>query len=288
MLTTVVVGNRFTRRKRGWIFTPRGYNDWESAPSPQLPQHAVWVFSGTSDGNALARELVEHRHPVIVSTASDYGGEVARTDCPGVTVWAGRQGVEARRRALRESRARVIVDATHPFAQQISAQLVGLSKELDIPYVRFERPSTIEGDASLCDTVAEAAERAIKTGTRIFLATGSKDLVTFLQAPGADQREWFVRITPEPALIRRALELGVPRDHILAMQGPFSQGFNTALWRDQRIDCVVTKDSGEAGGFPAKARAAAALEIPLLVIRRPRLEYPRVAHSFGAVLEALS
>ena len=54
------------------------------------------------------------------------------------------------------------------------------------------------------------------------------------------------------------------------MQGPFSEGLNAALWRDQRIDCVVTKDSGEAGGFFAKAKAAAALNIPLLVVKRPR------------------
>jgi precorrin-3B C17-methyltransferase len=96
-----------------------------------------------------------------------------------------------------------------------------------------------------------------------------------------------VRITPEPALIRRAVELGVPRDHILAMQGPFSEAFNSALWRDQRIDCVVTKDSGEAGGFSAKVRAAAVLGIPLLVVRRPDIAYPFVATDFVSVGEQL-
>jgi cobalt-factor III methyltransferase len=296
MLTTVVVGNRFTRRKREWIFTPRGYNDWEkdeTAPSVDLPQNAVWVFSGTSDGNALVRALADRQGPIVVSTASEYGGEVAREDCPGVTVWAGRQGVETRRRALLGSRARAIVDATHPFAQQMSEQLIGLSRELDIPYLRYERPSALDPGARgpsttlPCDSVAEAAERAIATGRRIFLATGSKDLATFLNAADAERREWFVRITPEPALIRRAIGLGIPRDHILAMQGPFSEAFNTALWRDQRIDCVVSKDSGEAGGFSAKARAAAALDIPLLVIRRPQMAYPRLATSFDEVREQL-
>jgi precorrin-3B C17-methyltransferase len=120
-------------------------------------------------------------------------------------------------------------------------------------------------------------------GKRIFLATGSKDLATFLSTEGADRREWFVRMTPEPALIRRAIDLGIPRDHILAMQGPFSAAFNTAVWRDQRIDCVVTKDSGDAGGFAAKVSAAAALDVPLLVIRRPTVAYPRVAATFEAV-----
>jgi cobalt-factor III methyltransferase len=291
MLTTIVVGNRFTQRRREWIFTPRGYNDWakdDAAPSPDLTENAVWVFSGTGDGNALVRALAGRQGPIVVSTASEYGGEVAREDCPGVTVWAGRQGVEARRRALLGSHARAIVDATHPYAQQMSEQLIGLSRELDIPYLRYERPSTLDPETTLlCGSVEAAAERAVATGQRIFLATGSKDLATFLGAPSANLREWFVRITPEPALIRRAIDLGIPRDHILAMQGPFSEAFNTALWRDQRIDCVVTKDSGEAGGFSAKARAAAALNIPLLVIRRPQIAYPRLATSFEAVGEQL-
>lgn len=294
MLTTVVIGNRFTRRRRGWIFTPRGYNDWaaeasSSSSDVEMPADGVWVFSGTSDGNALARELAETYGPVIVSTASEYGGEIVRERCPGVTVWSGRQGVEVRRRVLRSSRARAIVDATHPYAQVISGQLIGLAEELSIPYLRYERPGIPEGESvSWCESPADAAERAISVGTRIFLATGSKDLATFLQAPNAGSREWFVRLTPEPALIRRAIGLGISRDRILAMQGPFSEAFNQALWRDQGIDCVVTKDSGEAGGFSAKARAAAALGIPLLVIRRPKLAYPRVATDFESVGELLS
>jgi precorrin-6x reductase len=302
MLTTIVIGNRFTRRKRGWIFTPRGYNDWGagvprpngrtadgSSPHVEIPANGIWVFSGTSDGNALARELARRYSPVVVSTASEYGGEIVRERCPGVTVWSGRQGVEARRRALRNSGARAIVDATHPYAQVMSEQLIGLAEELSIPYLRYERPGITDGQSVLwCESVEHAAERAISVGQRIFLATGSKDLATFLQAPNAGSREWFVRITPEPALIRRAIDMGIPRDHILAMQGPFSEAFNHALWRDQRIDCVVTKDSGEAGGFSTKARAAAALDGPLLVIRRPKVAYPRVATDFESVGELLS
>lgn len=313
MLTTIVIGNRFTRRKREWIFTPRGYNAWsdeQEQPLPagrhtvgalgggwvadtsdlgrEVPPHATWVFSGTSDGNELARELAVRCGPVVISTATAYGGEVARESCPGVTVLEGRYGVEARRRGLHASGARVIVDATHPYAQLMSEQLIGLSQALGIPYVRFDRPSTLEsGGALLCDSAADAAERAITAGQRIFLATGTKDLATFLRAPNADQRQWFVRITPEPELIQRAIDLGLPRGHILAMQGPFSEDFNLILWRDQCIDCVVTKDSGEAGGYSAKARAAAALGIPLLVIQRPRVAYPRAVSSYEAVIETV-
>ena len=297
MLTTIVIGNRFTRRKRGHIFTPRGYNNWEASDtqpvtSPEehaLADNAVWVFSGTSDGNALASELAAQGTAVVVSTATEYGGEVALKDCPGVSVWAGRQGVEARRQALTRNHARALVDATHPYANIISEQLIGLSRELGIPYLRYERPSALAADsAELCDSMVQAAGRAIALGQRIFLATGSKDLATFLQAPRAAGRQWFVRVTPEPEFIQRAIDLGVPRSHICAMQGPFSQAFNAALWQDWNIDCVVTKDSGDAGGYRAKAAAAQALGIPLLVIQRPKLAYPLITSTFDAVLQQLA
>ncbi|MDI1277428.1 precorrin-3B C(17)-methyltransferase [Methylobacter sp.] len=292
MLTTIVIGNRFTQRKRGFIFTPRGYNNWD-APAEQpvaneLPEHALWVFSGTSDGNALANELAGQGYPVVVSAATEYGGEVAAQHCSGVSVWAGHQGVEARKQALSQNQARAIVDATHPYANLISEQLMGLSQSLNIPYLRFERPSSFAADSGIeCNSTEQAAEQAIVLGRRIFLTTGSKDLATFLNAPSAAEREWFVRVTPEPEFIQRAIDLGVPRSHICAMQGPFSETFNTALWRDLKIDCVITKDSGDAGGYQAKVAATQALNLPLLVIKRPELEYPFATSSFDAALRQL-
>ena len=71
------------------------------------------------------------------------------------------------------------------------------------------------------------------------------------------------------------------------MQGPFSTAFNVALWRDWGIDCVVTKESGEAGGFMEKVEAARALDIPLIVVRRPRMVYPEVFHDFEGVIEKM-
>ncbi len=289
MLTTIVVGNRFTKRKRGFIFTPRGYNDWSvgdtPAPRDDLPQDAAWVFSGTSDGNSLANALAETL-PVVVSAATEHGGALAAN--PKLTVWAGRQGVEARRQALVASGARVLVDATHPYATLMSEQLVGLARELSIPYVRYERASDYTpADGVWRATPQLAAQTAIASGQRIFLATGSKDLATYLQAPGAKDKQWFLRLTADPELIERAVALGVPRERICAMQGPFSSAFNEALWRDWQIDCVVTKDSGAAGGYGAKVAATKALGIALVVQGRPVLDYPRVAASTDDVFAQL-
>jgi precorrin-6x reductase len=296
MLTTLVIGNRFTQRKRGYIFTPRGYNDWKTpagaplaAQADSMPDQALWVFSGTSDGNALAAQLAAAQsRPVIVSAATEYGGAVALKDCPGVSVWSGRQGVEARRQVLTNRHARALIDATHPYASSMSQQLLALARELKIPYLRYERAGEFAAqDGQLCASPQEAGERAMALGERIFLATGSKDLASFLSLPGAAAKQWFVRLTAEPDFIERALALGVPRDRICAMQGPFSSGFNTALWRDWNIDCVVTKDSGAAGGYRAKVQAAQELGIALLVIARPQLDYPQLAGSFEQVVQQL-
>ncbi|MDP9108866.1 MAG: precorrin-3B C(17)-methyltransferase [Pseudomonadota bacterium] len=298
MLTTIVIGNRFTQRKREFIFTPRGYHDWHDQSAPvaeadSLPNDAVWVFSGTGDGNQLAARIVTacaaSGVPVVVSSATAYGRERAMQDCPGAVVWAGQHGVEARRQALARHRARALVDATHPYADLISQQLIGLASELALPYLRYERPSALSNsavpdDVELCATAQEAAQRAIARGSRIFLATGSKQLATFLQAPGATQKTWFVRITPEPDALQRALDLGIARERICVMQGPFSERFNRALWEDWQIDCVVTKDGGEAGGYHAKADAARALSIPLLVLQRPALHYPSMVSDMDAAL----
>ncbi|MGD7314445.1 precorrin-6A/cobalt-precorrin-6A reductase, partial [Ralstonia pseudosolanacearum] len=77
------------------------------------------------------------------------------------------------------------------------------------------------------------------------------------------------------------------RARCIFMSGPMASGW-PRMWRDWGIDCVVTKDSGEAGGYHAKAAAAAALGIPLIVVDRPAIDYPAVAHDFAGVLMQLA
>ncbi|CAB3792796.1 precorrin-3B C(17)-methyltransferase [Pararobbsia alpina] len=311
MLTTIVIGNRFTQRKRQWIYTPRGYGDWDQSrtlapPEPvpdanlrtlgeedtvsgaDLPLDAIWVFSGTRDGNELARLLVASGQRVIVSVASQYGEDLVVRDVPGAAVITGRLGIERRRELLRACRARSVVDATHPHASEMTRQLTRLANELGIDYIRYERPdSTCDAPVQQCDDVQSAAHLAVELGSRIFLATGVTQLDSFLRHPGAAHRDWYLRLTPDPAQLQRALAAGIQRDHVIAMQGPFSQAFNEALWRDLEIDCVVSKESGEAGGYSAKASAARALGIPFIAIRRPALDHPNVVRDFAAVLSHL-
>ena len=301
MLTTVIIGNRFTQRKGHFIFTatpasrPCDYVTEASGPCDESgkragnPSHRpVWVFSGTSDGNALAAKLSATGYYVVVSTATEYGREIVCENLPGITIRSGKMGVGARWRELVNSGALAIVDATHPFATTISHQLMQLAEKIRIPYVRYERPPAKSSHPAVyCKTMNEAAAEAVAKGGRIFLASGAKDLSIFLKHKGASRCEWYVRLAPEPDSLQRALELGVPRANICAMQGPFSKEFDEVLWKSWRIERVVTKESGEAGGFLTKAEAAHSLGITLIVVERPQVDYPIVAHDFDVVVDRL-
>jgi precorrin-3B C17-methyltransferase len=134
----------------------------------------------------------------------------------------------------------------------------------------------------------EAAARAVPWGAASSWPPVPRTWRPSCRPAARRERQWFTRVTADPDYLRRALELGLPRAQLCAMQGPFSQAFNEALWRDWGIDCVVTKDSGEAGGYRAKVEAARALGIPLLTVRRPRLDYPQVTHDFAEVHAGLA
>jgi precorrin-6x reductase len=303
MFTTIFVGNRHTRRKREWIFTPRGYGQWQEkepiadvlastiAASHSFPQKAIWLFSGTQDGNALASSLVNAlppATPVVVSVATEYGGELA-LQVPGITVVAGKIGRTARRNLLEQCQAKVIVDATHPFADKISEQLIELSNELNLSYLRYERPASPPTDyrqARVCNDFTEAIKLSLTVGKRIFLATGTKGLseLASLKSEASEQPLWFARVTASPDSIEKTIAAGIPLSRICAMQGPFDSQFNQALWKQWQIDCVITKESGDVGGTNAKIEAAESLGIPILIVRRPHIDYPEVFASQGELV----
>lgn len=293
MFTTIIVGNRFTRRKRDWLFTPRGYIAWEESGVEKPREDAVWVFAGTSDGNEAALAIRNSNRPVVVSVASNYGAKLNQAALAGhdVQVVEGRLGQEKRKALLETSRCKAVVDATHPHAETISWQLNELCTELEIPYLRLERPACkLPEQAYLAEDCRDAARQAVATGKRIFLATGARDLETFLQEDGAQNREWFLRIIPDPEIIEKAVKLGINPKNICAMQGPFSSQFNDLLMREWQIDCLVTKDSGERGGLGEKIEAATRLKIPIIIIKRPNSSAgsETTFHSPKAIIETLN
>lgn len=226
----------------------------------------VLVFSGTVEGHALCRFLSARGAQAEAYVATEYG-EAVMEPLPGITVHTGRLSAQALSQTVPDGA--LVIDATHPYAQEISKNLRAACQNAE--YLRLLRPR-IEGAEGVRVPSPEAAAQWLdRHPVRALLTTGSKDLRAFTAVSGYRER-LFPRVLPSAEAITACTALGFPTAHIIAMQGPFSAELNTALLRQIGAQVLVTKDTGAAGGFAGKCEAARAAGAELLVISRPTEE----------------
>ena len=234
----------------------------------------LWLFSGTSDGNKIAQELISRNYRLKVFVATQYGRKVAAETLQEEFLETGRMNEsEIFERAELEAPEKV-VDATHPFALEISKNLMNFCLTCKIPYIRYERPEEpITGEnIYFVNDIKQAAEKAKTLGKHILLTLGSKNIEPFLCENF--QGRVHIRMLPDPKLIDHLLSKGVPPARIIAIQGPFSVSMNQAMIEEYSIDCLITKSSGKEGGVPQKISAAKELGVSVIVIKRPDMNYP--------------
>lgn len=240
------------------------------------------IFGGTTEGRTLSRRLARMGAEVTVCVATAYGEE-EQGGGAGIRVLAGRLDAAAMERVVRG--ADVCVDATHPYAREASRNIRAACGAAGVEYLRLLREeSGIPEGAAVFSSAAEAAAWLKTTTGNILLATGAKELDAF--APLGGER-LYPRVLPLASSLEACAGAGIPANHILALQGPFSQELNEALIRQYRIAYLVTKDGGRAGGFPEKAAAARAAGITLVLLRRPQedgLDYDTVLKKCGEMM----
>jgi precorrin-6A/cobalt-precorrin-6A reductase len=214
-------------------------------------------------GTAEARELAAELHAAGVAVTTSLAGRVARPRLPAGDVRIGGFGGPAALATwLTEHGVAAVVDATHPFAERISASAVTACERAGVPLLRFERPGWTQraGDRWHWVDDVGAAASAIPPGVRVLLTTGRQGLAAFAHRDDA----WFlIRCVdaPQPPL--------PPHHELLLARGPYTLQGELALVDTHRIDLVVTKDSGGAHTI-AKLDAARDRDLPVIVVRRPR------------------
>src|SRR5919109_5177436 len=224
----------------------------------------ILLLSGTSEGRVLGARLRAEGLPFVASVTTPEARRLFAGVDPAPEVLVTRFSSDSLAAFLQQRRVSAVLDATHPFAQHISEKAIQAAAQARVPYVRYERPASgfaaESGEIITVPTIEAAATVCLEQGTRIFLTTGAKTLHTFREVIG--RKLLMVRILPTVASLSQALDAGLPPAQILALRGPFSQALERALLRQYRIDLVVTKDSGAAGGLETKLTAAAALQVP--------------------------
>lgn len=227
----------------------------------------ILLFGGTTEGRMLAQWLAETGQRVTYCAATEYGGALA-PEAEGVTVRTGRLDRDGMAALLAAGQFDYAVDATHPYAPLVSANLKAATGEAGVSCLRLVREDVSDDEGWLHAPDAKtAAEMLLGMEGNILLTTGSKELDCYA-VPGLRERV-FPRVLPTLDSLSRCLELGFSPAHIICMQGPFSRALNAAMAEQLDIKVMVTKASGGTGGFWDKAAAARDAGAALLVIDRP-------------------
>lgn len=214
----------------------------------------VVLFGGTSDSRHLALLLSELRVSTLVSCATSYGGQAQEED-QYIRVRTKRLDAEAMKAMLLQEKARLVIDATHPYARLVGEQIRACCDSLGLPLLRLVRDQSGGEDVLSFETLDELCCWLSQQKGVVFSALGAKEAERLSRVEGARERIWL-RILPFADSLTRCLELGFPPAHLICMQGPFSAELNKAMFRASGADILITKDSGSAGGFAEKLAAA--------------------------------
>lgn len=224
----------------------------------------VVLFGGTTEGRQLARELGALPLTLQVSVATPLGKEEL-AGLEQVEILTGRLGAEEMAELLRG--AGLCIDATHPYAVEVSGNIRLSCEKAGIPLRRLVRPQAAGEEALTVDSCAQAARLLAAEEGNILLTTGAKELSAFA---GVEKTRLYARVLPTAASIAACEALGLAHRNIIAMEGPFTRRMNEAMLEQYHIRWMVTKDGGAPGGMEEKLAAARAMGVRVVLVRRPR------------------
>ncbi|MFU8863700.1 MAG: cobalt-precorrin-6A reductase [Rhodobacterales bacterium] len=239
----------------------------------------ILLLGGTTEASALARALADSGSDAVFSYAGRTDSPVAQ---PLPTRIGGFGGVEGLIGYIRDHAITHIVDATHPFAAQMSHNAVAACTQTATALIALERPAwqAQAGDDWTHVPDLQGAVAALPDDpARVFLAIGKQNLAAFGAKP---QHHYLLRLV-DPGADNRAL----PHTSTVIARGPFDVAGDTALLQDHAITHIVAKNAGGAGA-EAKLEAARHLRLPVILIDRPALPPRETADSVAKVMAWLA
>lgn len=224
----------------------------------------VLILGGTSDAVALAHALIRRFGDRLTVISSLAGITYSPVEVPGVVRRGGFGGIDGLADYLRNEKISLLIDASHPFAENISRHGQEACARLGLPRLTLLRPDweRLAGERRfMVPHMEAAAQRLIEIGAqRILVTTGAKDLAALAKVPKA----WFLIRVIEPL----AAPLPIPSHALLFARGPFTIAGERKIMTEHGIDTLLTKDSGGKATY-GKIVAARDLAIPVVMLARP-------------------
>ena len=239
----------------------------------------VLLFGGTGEGRALAEWMVARDIPHTVCVATEYGETLLPA---GAEAHVGRMDSGEMEALMRAGGYSLAVDATHPYAVEVTEHIRAAAEAAGLPVLRLVRQPDGGELCRRAKDMAGAADMLEQMPGHVLLTTGSKELHHFAR-PGLAER-CYPRVLPMADSLERCLTLGFPPKNIICMQGPFSEALNIAMLHQFDCKYLVTKETGKAGGFEEKLHAAKVAGATLVLVGRPP---EQKGYSYDEVLEMM-
>ena len=231
----------------------------------------IWLIGGTKDSAEIAKAIADAQISSIVTVTTTSAKNLYPSKLPVRIGCFSRKQME---QFCLQEQIIAIVDASHPFATEVSQNAIAISQLHNIPYLRYERE---DFQLSVNNLILDSFETLLNgdylEGHRVLLTVGCKILPQF--KCWHDRATLFARVLPKVDSLQIALDSGFMSDRIIAIRPPISSEFETMLWRQWQISLVITKASGKPGGEDVKRQVAKSLGIPLITIARPKICYPQ-------------
>ena len=233
------------------------------------------LLGGTTEATQLAQVLAQ----ASVSAVFSYAGRVASPRAQPLPVRVGGfGGVAGLSDYIAAQKITHVVDATHPFAAQMSTHAVAACHGLNVPLVALTRKPwvAVPGDDWIhVPDITSAAKALPKKEKNVFLAIGRMHLAAFARLP---LHTYLVRLIEPP------VNPPFPRCQIEVAQGPFTVEGDLALMRRHHTELIVSKNAGGPAAY-AKIEAARALRLPVVMIDRPAIPERAEVHAVQAVMD---
>ena len=221
----------------------------------------VILFGGTDEGHKIADFLREKNISHVVCVATEYGAEMIGNK----NVRVGRMDAEEMQNFFNEHKPKIVVDATHPYADKVTENIKSASV---CRYIRVTREDDKTDFGISFDDIKSAVEFLNTTVGEILITTGSKEISAFSNL----SKRAYARVLPTEESVKLCLDAGFKSERIISAKPPFSKEENAAIIREKNIKYLVTKRTGKSGGFMEKVEAARENGAECIIINRPTEE----------------
>lgn len=249
----------------------------------------IGLILGTSEGRKILSLLNKYTEDIFVSTATEYGGEILK-EYKYSYLNSKPLPFDLLVDTLREKGVNKLVDASHPYALEISKNAMKACEILNIEYIRYERPSSVEKFKDekyiievkdydgLYDILKDIKGNILNT-------TGSRNIDKILSM--SLENRIIHRVLPTVKVMQECLDKGVKVDDLIGIKGPISYNLNCAFIKEYDAKAVLLKDSGVAGGTEEKLKACIDSCIYAIVVGRKPVEYKKAFYDVEDLVKYL-